>query len=74
MPTPNKKLPCVQKQLCVRLPPSLPVLIIFPLLSAVHSSATNRLIEAKDKAAVQINIGHVNGALRSSTLQPYART
>ena len=24
------------------------------------SSATNRLIEAKDKASVQINIGHVN--------------
>ena len=27
-----------------------------------HSSATNRLIEAKDKASVQLNIGHVNGA------------
>ena len=26
-----------------------------------RSSATNRLIEAKDKASVQINIGHVNG-------------
>ena len=27
----------------------------------IRSSATNRLIEAKDKASVQINIGHVNG-------------
>ena len=26
------------------------------------SSATNRLLQAKDKASVQINIGHVNGA------------
>ena len=28
---------------------------------ATRSSATNRLIEAKDKASVQLNIGHVNG-------------
>ena len=31
------------------------------LLAICRSSATNRLIEAKDKASVQINIGHVNG-------------
>ena len=30
-----------------------------PLVSPLRSSATNRLIEAKDKASVQINIGHV---------------
>mmetsp|Transcript_12129 Transcript_12129/g.25596 ORF Transcript_12129/g.25596 Transcript_12129/m.25596 type:complete len:117 (+) Transcript_12129:52-402(+) len=27
-----------------------------------HSSATNRLIQAKDKASIQLNIGHVNAA------------
>ena len=31
-----------------------------PPVSPLRSSATNRLIEAKDKASVQINIGHVN--------------
>ena len=31
--------------------------------SVCRSSATNRLIHSKDKASVQLNIGHVNGAL-----------
>lgn len=34
------------------------------------SSATNRLIHAKDKASVQLNIGHVSGALRMLFLPP----
>ena len=35
----------------------------------LRSSATNRLIEAKDKASVQINVGHVNGAPAPSNQQ-----
>lgn len=34
------------------------------------SSATNRLIHAKDKASVQLNIGHVSGARRTLLLLP----
>ena len=35
-------------------------LIACVLAPRARSSATNRLIEAKDKASIQINIGHVN--------------
>ena len=35
---------------------------VLPVCSRAYSSATNRLIEAKDKASIQVNIGHVNGA------------
>ena len=34
-----------------------------PRTPFARSSATNRLIEANDKASIQLNIGHVNGAL-----------
>ena len=43
--------------LCSRKPLSLTPA---PFFLSLLSSATNRLIEAKDKASVQINIGHVN--------------
>ena len=51
------------KALCQQRRPVWPLpLSLVPALPVKRSSATNRLIEAKDKASVQLNIGHVNGA------------
>lgn len=55
---------------------TLPPLVLRPDVASApctRSSATNRLIHAKDKSSVQLNIGHVSGACHSQML-PGARS